>query len=68
MSMNKILLVSLLVLFASPLAGTGIAQTPGQTAVAPSNSFPETLLDGAPKFGMVVFYQGDLRGNFGPCG
>jgi hypothetical protein len=30
--------------------------------------FPEKLLEGAPDFDLAIFLQGDLRGNYGPCG
>jgi hypothetical protein len=31
-------------------------------------SFPEKLLGDASPFHVALFLQGDIRGNFGPCG
>jgi hypothetical protein len=30
--------------------------------------FPAALLDGDPHFDLAIHLQGDIRGNFGPCG
>lgn len=30
--------------------------------------FPAALLDGDPNFDLAIHLQGDIRGNFGPCG
>ena len=51
----------LLFLVSASLGPAGFAQSPG-------DAFPEKLLDGKTPFDLAVFYQGDLRGNFGPCG
>jgi hypothetical protein len=44
----------------------------GQVAVqgqAPeSGSFPAELLEGTASFDVALTVQGDVRGNFGPCG
>ena len=40
--------------------------TPGQQPAAAA--FPEKLLEGAPDFNVAFLIQGDLRGNYGPCG
>jgi hypothetical protein len=47
------------------LAAPAVSSRAQGDAVPP---FPEILLDGIPKFDLAVFYQSDLRGNFGPCG
>lgn len=57
--------VSILLAIVSALtAAIGFAQT----AAAPAAAFPDALLQGRPVFDLAIFYQGDLRGNFGPCG
>jgi hypothetical protein len=45
------------------LSAAGFAQSP-----AGAGAFPEALLKGKSPFDAAIFYQGDLRGNFGPCG
>jgi len=53
-----------LLLAASVASGQGGAQ--GQ---APDpGTFPEKLLEGTPGFEVALTVQGDLRGNYGPCG
>jgi len=39
-----------------------------QSQPEPGTAFPAALLEGSSKFNFAVFYQADLRGNFGPCG
>jgi hypothetical protein len=51
----------LLFLASALLPSAGFAQTPG-------DAFPEKVLEGKAPFDLAIFYQGDLRGNFGPCG
>lgn len=40
------------------------AQMPGSKV----GSFPERLLDATDHFDLALTLQGDLRGNYGPCG
>lgn len=40
----------------------------GQQRAAAGAEFPESLLEGSPSFNLAILLQGDLRGNFGPCG
>jgi len=40
----------------------------GQNPPAPATSFPDALLDGMSTFNLAILLQGDIRGNFGPCG
>ena len=39
-----------------------------QTPVSGADAFPEKLLDGTARFDVALTLQGDLRGNYGPCG
>ena len=55
---------ALLLLFQAP----AIAQSSGQAAAAPATIFPDKLLEGMKNFNMAILLQGDIRGNFGPCG
>ena len=48
-----------------------VALVPGALGQSPElvpGVFPEALLDGMARFDLAISYQGDLRGNFGPCG
>jgi hypothetical protein len=53
-----------LLLLAAVLSLAAFAQSPP----AGPGAFPEALLKGKSPFDAAIFYQGDLRGNFGPCG
>lgn len=48
--------------------GTARQQAPAPPAPAPATTFPEKLLEGEPDFNLAFLIQGDLRGNYGPCG
>ena len=39
-----------------------------QQAIPQATQFPDSLLEGNPNFNLAIMLQGDLRGNFGPCG
>lgn len=39
-----------------------------QTPHADLRTFPEKILEGTDRFDVALTVQGDLRGNFGPCG
>jgi hypothetical protein len=54
----------LLPIFLIGLSASTIPQTPA----GKPGSFPDSLLAGVPKFDLAILLQGDLRGNFGPCG
>jgi len=43
--------------------GFAVQQTTPQ-----GTQFPDGLLEGNPNFNLAIMLQGDLRGNFGPCG
>lgn len=49
------------------IARTGM-QEPSPAATSAPATFPEDLLKGEPNFSFALLFQGDLRGNFGPCG
>jgi len=49
------------------LIGLSVPTIP-QTPAGKSIGFPDKLLEGVSKFDLVMLLQGDLRGNFGPCG
>ncbi len=34
----------------------------------PASIFPDSYLEGVAEFDLAIDLQGDLRGNFGPCG
>jgi hypothetical protein len=55
---------ALLLLFQAP----AMAQSSGQTSVTLATTFPDKLLEGMKNFNMAILLQGDIRGNFGPCG
>lgn len=58
--------VVLVCLFAAGfLCGYGFAP---QQVAPPATRFPASLLEGNPSFNLAIMLQGDLRGNFGPCG
>jgi hypothetical protein len=61
--MDRFLLCALL-LTASVASGQVRAQ--GQAPV--SGTFPAELLEGTASFDVALTVQGDLRGNYGPCG
>lgn len=52
------------------LAGAFICSAghPQQQTAPPAAKFSESLLEGNPNFNLAILLQGDLRGNFGPCG
>jgi hypothetical protein len=39
-----------------------------QVPASGTGAFPEKLLEGTAHFDLALSLQGDLRGNFGPCG
>ena len=59
----RILLCGLLLAASVPRYQLG-AQSP----VSTERAFPEKLLEGTSTFDLAVSLQGDLRGNYGPCG
>lgn len=61
--MGRFLLCALL-LTASVASG----QVPVQGQAPQSGTFPAELLEGTASFDVAVTVQGDLRGNYGPCG
>jgi hypothetical protein len=61
--MGRFLLCALL-LTASVASG----QVRAQGQAPESGTFPEELLEGTASFDVALTVQGDLRGNYGPCG
>ncbi len=47
---------------------SGPARPQATAPAAPATTFPEKLLEGEPDFNLAFLIQGDLRGNYGPCG
>jgi hypothetical protein len=52
----------LLALLLLAVPGEGQKRDPAQA------DFPPNLLDGITAFNLGIFLEGDLRGNFAPCG
>ena len=57
---SKVFLICWLLLALTP------SLAPAQSPAPPA--FPEALLEGMSKFNLAILLQGDIRGNFGPCG
>jgi len=60
------LLLAVICLF--PQASGQDRPAPAQASAPPATVFPEKLLEGNPQFDLALLFQGDIRGNFGPCG
>ncbi len=50
------------------VAGTATSRLDAQAPGAKGGVFPDRFLEGTGDFDLALTLQGDLRGNYGPCG
>jgi hypothetical protein len=51
-----------------PAPSMPVRQPGAQVPTSKAGAFPEKLLEGTSHFDLALSLQGDLRGNYGPCG
>jgi hypothetical protein len=64
----KTLILMLIVLVGVPAVPGGTQNAGHAPPPAPAQTFPESYLEGTADFNLALQIQGDLRGNYGPCG
>jgi hypothetical protein len=66
LQMKKILRIAMILCIVHGVLGLSAVSSPGQESAA--SSFPDKALEGEEDFSFALLFQGDARGNFGPCG